>query len=652
MALEIVRRFSFFCKFVSFGLSCILLSSNIALANHTQTTHSQKNDHFVLAPRSITDSEEGQKDWTGRTQYEQVARSKGKIIFLLSSALGSTGAIVVSFIQYTSAFHILAAFSIVALTASITALAYVLANPETQKKIASVKILLPVTLFAAGAIRLFPIARFPWMDEVFYTAKGMDGLLHGVWDSKMTELPYTWSALAGLTALTVHPLYGPKLLAIIFSVGTIYLVHKFTTQFLTVADGMDQRQRSWVGWVAALIFGFSSSAIYTGMMSVHDVMAAFCLMLSMVLLNAGEMTKSVPRARAYSLTSQVVLLVGMYSKYAMFVYGPFYLLYALALRIDTHSEISLRENLKAWFIRTALPLGVMTIGSAFHFRHEIAEGYQDSKDAIVKLAKYVVFPRLTILNMMFWDIAPYLFFGGLALIGKFKNTWTKIPLFLLGMTSLYDHLARGHIQGMVKHYAFVLGLLSPLIATGVVSTVDFVRQRLKPAVRLIPYAVFAALFGYYMRLPYTGSMSWWMYGDAKPTESARVIKRYLSRGKKFAAREYTPAFVMGLDHRSVVLYKAEKKLDPSLIINDPEIEIVELYPEEAALALDALLKAGFEKIYEGTPLVLRRMHSANDIGPIKRSELRSPPSPGDYKLGGALPIDPGIHTQKLVASGL
>ncbi|MDD5085334.1 MAG: hypothetical protein PHE61_04740, partial [Candidatus Omnitrophica bacterium] len=289
--------------------------------------------------------------------------------------LASTLVMIWAMFQLTNLPHFIGVVSAIFATLGIGGFIYSISGKEFRTQLKSPKYVMPLVLFGVALMRIVPIGRYPWMDEFCHTVNALRWIETGNCEFFGAEIPYTWGFLSAAVTLLSRPFFSPLLgvrfLSLSFSVGSAFFVYKFASQFFkTVFRGgetsaSDKSLLRWGPVVAAILFGVSNSAVYTGIMAVHDSMGTFFLVLSMWLMHKGISDSPEKGYTGALFFSHITLLLAMMSKLPLMAYGPFAIVYSLVLMGVLSGKLSV-PVVKEWFVKCVLPLSLMSL-FAFKF---------------------------------------------------------------------------------------------------------------------------------------------------------------------------------------------------------------------------------------------------------------------------------------------
>lgn len=587
--------------------------------------------------------------------------------------------IAASQIIYTPFYHFIGQLSVVLLAGSLYGLVRNLSPPASalKQKLETPSVILLLSLPMHFLVRLIHVFRYPAMDETNYSINGLMGLYHGQWKNSDSGLVTLWDVPAGLMSF-IDPVAGPRLLAALFSVGSIYAVYYYVKElipylnssFKTGPDhdiaiyGINQSREDgnkaaqWLPLAASLLYGFLGSAIHVGSLATHDALGVF-LMMSGAVLMLGAFHKTELGAQKYQITlAHILILTGMMSNYALFVFGPFLALLGAFVYWAKHPELSFFEAAKGAIKLHVLPLFVTFLSFFAIFHPQIIAAAKQTYEINEIIWFHVMFPTYILLAEIAMGVGIYLALA----VSSFKKMVTEnkglaLTLLVGGLSSLWYRLFDGHLQGMVKHYTVTVAALSPLIALGAYQFYEYLKSKklsltsrvalfLAPAILLVnsfSQAVAPAMEGGTWEGIAGSAAAWrpegpgvekydpkknpnyrkavspdWYKGfilyltpfahwnqagkgiQGAQTDSIRALgKLNLGKGERLASRERTDAFLADVFPGNVVGMGLDMK--PETIIRDPSVVAVILHPEYVEKGWQAAFEAaGFQVISKNT----------------------------------------------------
>jgi len=282
-----------------------------------------------------------------------------------------------------------------------------------------------------------------FIDEAFHITMGRQ-LLAGVpcpGCASHTGSVTTWPLLAALGDLW-GGLYGARAVAIALGLLTTIAVYLTARMLLGNVHAL----------VAAAIFQFSGQALYLMKMATYDMLAAFLLALSFLVIVASERVESKGYEAAALIAGSIFLFLAAVTKYIVPVFVPVLLLYVLV-----------RHGLKKTLLFSVLPLAIVSvlyIVFAPYPPNPITAGQ------IGVVAETSHLPLGTLTDWTFrWVALAYL----LSIFGLFheRHKRTALLFVLLSTPIIILHLVTRTERSVNKNMIFALMFLAPAASLGV-----------------------------------------------------------------------------------------------------------------------------------------------------------------------------------------
>jgi hypothetical protein len=251
----------------------------------------------------------------------------------------------------------------------------------------------------------------------------------------------TWPLLAAY-ADTWGGLYGARVLTI--AIGLAMTVAVYLTARLLLGNIY--------AIIAAALFQFSGQALYLMKLATYDMLAAFLLSLSFLVLVASERVRSKGFEALALVTGTSFLFLASVTKYIVPVFIPFFLAYVV-----------LRHGWWKFLLFSLLPLVVV---SALYLRFAPYPPNPVVVNQVEVVHETARLPLGTLTEWMFrWVALAYL----LAVFGLFheQKGRTALLLIILSTPIIIIHLAAGMERSVNKNMIFALIFLAPAAALGV-----------------------------------------------------------------------------------------------------------------------------------------------------------------------------------------
>lgn len=241
---------------------------------------------------------------------------------------------------------------------------------------------------------------------------------------------------------SVAGIYGARSVSILFGLGLTFIVYQITNILIPGKNSL----------IAAMLFLFSGNTMYLSKLATYDIVAAFFLGLSFLLILLSEQKQSSYRTGFMLLGGAFFLVLAAASKYVVAVFIPVLIVYVLFKNRPFDALLFFLLPLLAFsFVYGSLalyPAGDVLFGS-------IGSVQKESQTPFPVLLNWT----------MRWVTMPYL----LAVFGLFHKEKGRavIPLILLSTPVLILHLATGTEQSVNKNVIFSLIFLAPAAALGI-----------------------------------------------------------------------------------------------------------------------------------------------------------------------------------------
>ena len=251
----------------------------------------------------------------------------------------------------------------------------------------------------------------------------------------------TWPLLAAFGD-SWGGLYGARAVAIALGLATTVAVYLTARLMLGNIHAL----------FAAAIFQFSGQALYLMKMATYDMLAAFLLALSFLVLVASERVESPGYEAAALVVGSIFLFLAAITKYIVPVFVPVFLIYVLV-----------RHGLVKSLLFSVLPLAFISIlylGFAPYPPNPITAGQ------IGVVAETSRLPLGTLADWTFrWVALAYL----LSVFGLFHERKGKTALLLIILSTpiIILHLVTRTERSVNKNMIYALMFLAPAAALGV-----------------------------------------------------------------------------------------------------------------------------------------------------------------------------------------
>lgn len=236
-------------------------------------------------------------------------------------------------------------------------------------------------------------------------------------------------------------IYGARAIGIIFGLGLTVAVDRISRVLLS----------EWHAFLATMLFVFSGNVLYLFKLATYDIVAAFFLGLSFMLILKAE--KAGARSAALLLLAgSVSLFLAAATKYTASVFILPIALFALLRQKPSRSLpffiLPLVVCVAAYWYLALYPVSETVTGS-------VKGVYQESHVPLHTLASWT----------LRWVAMPYL----LAVFGMFHSEkWREaLLLTVMSLPVILLHLVTGAEQSVNKNVIFALVFLSPAAAVGI-----------------------------------------------------------------------------------------------------------------------------------------------------------------------------------------
>jgi 4-amino-4-deoxy-L-arabinose transferase-like glycosyltransferase len=237
-------------------------------------------------------------------------------------------------------------------------------------------------------------------------------------------------------------LYGARTVSLLFGLGLTYII------YLIGKTIYNQN----IGLIAASIFIFTGSTLYLSKLATYDIIAAFFLGLSLLLILLSEKTQTIHRKNAWLFAGATALFFAAISKYVVPVYIPAITLYVLwrnkLLRTTLYFLLPLSIFLLLYTYFALYPVKDLIMGSVMGAQEE----------------SQVSFSTLSSWTFR-WVALPYL----LATFGAFHKEKGKTALLFIALSTpiIILHLITGAEQSVNKNVIHAIIFLCPAAAIGI-----------------------------------------------------------------------------------------------------------------------------------------------------------------------------------------
>jgi hypothetical protein len=282
-----------------------------------------------------------------------------------------------------------------------------------------------------------------FVDEAFHITMGRQ-LLNGEpcpGCASHTGSVTTWPIIAAY-ADEWGGLYGARILTI--GIGLAMTIVVYLTARMLLGNGY--------AVLAAAIFQFSGQALYLMKLATYDILAAFLLSLSFLVLVASEKVRSSGLEALALVAGVFFLFLASITKYTVAIFVPFFLIYILV-----------RHGILKCLLFSLLPLVVI---STLYMTYAPYPPNPVTADQIAVVRETARLPLGTLTDWTFrWVALAYL----LAVFGLFheRKRKTALVLALLSMPIIILHLGMRIERSVNKNMILALIFLSPAAALGV-----------------------------------------------------------------------------------------------------------------------------------------------------------------------------------------
>ncbi len=236
-------------------------------------------------------------------------------------------------------------------------------------------------------------------------------------------------------------LAGARAMNMVFALGLAFVIFRTTRLLFGGAYGA----------TAAVVFLFSGQTLYLSKLASYDMIAAFFLGLSFMLLLEARAAPRPASRRGLLLAGAVTLFLASITKYLVPVFVPLLLLWVFR----RHGP----RRALAWFL---MPLALLAAGYAWALypEREALLGTMGASSVATQV------PRSTLIDWTFrWIALPLL----AAVFGCFHaaRRRTAWRLIVLSSPIILLHLVTGAEQSVNKNVILALVFLSPAVALGI-----------------------------------------------------------------------------------------------------------------------------------------------------------------------------------------
>ncbi|MFZ5907861.1 MAG: ArnT family glycosyltransferase [Nitrospirota bacterium] len=233
-------------------------------------------------------------------------------------------------------------------------------------------------------------------------------------------------------------LHGARAVSIPFGLGLTYIIYLISRNLFSER----------IGFFSALIFLFSGTTLYLSKLATYDIVSAFFLGLSLLLIILSRQKKSF----LWLVFGSVSLFLSVMTKYVAAVYILPFLLF-----------VFWRQNTFRVLIFFVAPLVVLITVYGIFAIYPVREALLGSSTSVYHQSQ-VPFTMLSSWTFR-WIAMPYL----LAIFGIFHKERGKIALLLIALSApiILLHLISGVEQSVNKNVIFAILVLTPASALGV-----------------------------------------------------------------------------------------------------------------------------------------------------------------------------------------
>lgn len=282
-----------------------------------------------------------------------------------------------------------------------------------------------------------------YMDEAIPILIGRQ-LLHG---EVCTGCPYmTGSVLIQpvFTALgdALGGLHGARAMNILFGLGAALIV--YCTARLLIGGRF--------GLIAATIFLLSGQTLYLMKLATYDMIAAFFLSASFLMIVAAEKAHSPVLRNVALFEAAVILVIASISKYILPVFMPFLLLYVL-----------FRHGWSKTVMLVVVPF--CTLATVYY----LFAPFAPRAETIGQIESARTISQLPVTTLADWALRWVSLAYLLAVFGFFhrRHGKTAIVLAVFSTPIIISHLVTGAEQSVNKNMIYALVFLAPAAAIGV-----------------------------------------------------------------------------------------------------------------------------------------------------------------------------------------
>ncbi len=282
-----------------------------------------------------------------------------------------------------------------------------------------------------------------YMDEAIPILIGRQ-LLHG---EVCTGCPYmTGSVLIQpvFTALgdALGGLHGARAMNILFGLGAALIV--YCTARLLIGGRF--------GLIAATIFLLSGQTLYLMKLATYDMIAAFFLSASFLMIVAAEKAHSPVLRNVALFEAAVILVIASISKYILPVFMPFLLLYVL-----------FRHGWSKTVMLVVVPF--CTLATVYY----LFAPFAPRVETIGQIESARTISQLPVTTLADWALRWVSLAYLLAVFGFFhrRHGKTAIVLAVFSTPIIISHLVTGAEQSVNKNMIYALVFLAPAAAIGV-----------------------------------------------------------------------------------------------------------------------------------------------------------------------------------------